>query len=384
MMPLLRVACAALFVGLLLGGVCTEALSAAPKAALQEVTPSEAHEPLRVGVVGLEHGHAGGFFRRQQEGRAVEVVGVAEPDQTLADQYAEQFDLDEELLYDDLGAMLDAADPEAVVIFTNTFAHRQVVEEAARRGVHVMMEKPLAVNMAHARAMQEAAQANDVHVLVNYETTWYPSNRQVYQIVRTQNRLGALHKIVVRDGHEGPKEIGVGPAFLDWLTDPKLNGGGALMDFGCYGANLMTWLMEGRAPTSVRAVTQQFKSDSVYADVDDEATILVTYPEAQGIIQASWNWPYARKDLSIYGQRGYVHADAPAVLRVRIGEGRERTLTPDAVPVPYHGPLAYLTAVVRGEVAPEGLSSLENNMIVTQILDAARRSAETGRAVRLK
>ena len=362
------------FVGLLLGTVSTEAWGVA----------QEADEPLRVGVVGMEHGHVGGFFHRQQDGSAIEVVGITEPDQHLADRYVEQFDLDEGLLYDELEEMLDETDPEVVVVFTNTFAHRRVVEEAARRGIHVMMEKPLAVNMAHARAMQKAARANDVHVLVNYETTWYPSNRRAYEIAREQKRLGTLRKIVVRDGHQGPKEIGVGPAFLGWLTDPKLNGGGALMDFGCYGANLMTWLMNGRRPTSVRAVTQQLKSDPVYAEVDDEATVLITYPEAQGIIQASWNWPYARKDMSVYGQHGYVHADTPEDMRVRIGDRAEQSLTAEAVPAPYDGPLVYLAAVARGEIEPEGLSSLENNMVVTQILDAARRSAETGKAVYLE
>ena len=156
------------------------------------------------------------------------------------------------------------------------------------------------------------------------------------------------------------------------------------MDFGCYGANLMTWFMNGRRPISVRAVTQQLKSDPVYAEVDDEATVLVTYPEAQGIIQASWNWPYARKDMSVYGQHGYVHADTPVDMRVRIDDRAEQSLTAEAVPAPYDGPLVYLDAVVRGEIEPEGLSSLENNMIVTQILDAARRSAETSKTVYLE
>ena len=83
----------------------------------------------------------------------------------------------------------------------------------------------------------------------------------------------------------------VSPEFLDWLLDPVRNGGGALTDFGCYGANLMTWLMRGQRPRSVTALTQHLKTDPVYARVDDEATIVLDYPTAQAIIQASWNWP---------------------------------------------------------------------------------------------
>ncbi|PQJ34361.1 hypothetical protein BSZ35_06880 [Salinibacter sp. 10B] len=356
---------------------------ALPAQPLSEPGTDAPKETLRLGVVGMVHGHVHGFLQaRPYEG--VQVVGLAESDTALRRQVAEQYDLGAERLYGSLTTMLAEARPDAVVVFTNTFDHRRVVEEAARRGVHVMVEKPLAVGMEHARAIQQAAQANDVHVLVNYETTWYPSTHRAHALARENGELGTLRKIVVRDGHRGPKEIGVGPTFLNWLTDPTLNGGGALMDFGCYGANLLTWLMEGRRPQTVTAVTQQVKSDPVYQKVDDIATILLTYPGGQGVIQASWNWPYSRKDMSIYGRNGYIHADTPTQMRVRIGEAEERDVTLEAQPSFYEAAVPYLRNVVRGEVEPKGLSSLENNMIVTKILEAARRSARTGETVRLQ
>lgn len=339
-----------------------------------------ASETLRLGVVGMVHGHVHGFLGARPY-EDVQLVGFAEADTALSGEIADQYDLDSDRLYRDLTSMLEDTRPDAVVVFSNTFDHRRIVEEVAQRGVHVMVEKPLAVGMDHARAIQEAARANDVHVMVNYETTWYPSTQRSRAVVREEERLGPLRKIIVRDGHRGPKEIGVGPAFLDWLTDPALNGGGALMDFGCYGANLMTWLMMGDRPQSVTAITQQLKSDSTYAAVDDVATIVVTYPGAQGIIQASWNWPYSRKDMSIYGQQGYLHADDATHIRLRIGEGEEQGETLETQPTFYEAAVPYLEAVVRGEIEPEGLSSLENNMIVTEILDAARRSAQTGETV---
>ena len=123
--------------------------------------------------------------------------------------------------------------------------------------------------------------------------------------MHTENAIGPIRKVVVHDGHQGPKEIGVGKEFLDWLTDPIQNGGGAIIDFGCYGANLITWLMKGERPISVMAISQQIKPD-IYPMVDDEATIIIAYPKAQGIIQASWNWPMGRKDMEVYGQTGYV------------------------------------------------------------------------------
>src|SRR2546426_11576098 len=135
-----------------------------------------------------------------------------------------------------------------------------------------------------------------------------------------QKAIGEIRKVVIHDGHRGPKEIGVSPEFVAWLTDPKLNGAGALFDFGCYGADLVTWLMEGKRPETVTAVMQQIKPD-VYPHVDDEATIILTYPKAQAILQASWNWPFDRKDMEVYGQTGYVITVRRDEIRVR-REGR--------------------------------------------------------------
>jgi predicted dehydrogenase len=245
-----------------------------------------------------------------------------------------------------------------------------------------MMEKPLAVNMEHARAMAAAAKKAGVHLLVNYETTWYPANQAAYSLLREQNAIGDLRKFVVHDGHRGPKEIGCPPEFLQWLTDPVLNGGGALTDFGCYGADLMTWLMQGQRPTSVFAVTQHFKPE-VYPKVEDEATIVVTYPKAQAIIQASWNWPYNRKDMEIYGQTGYVLVPRSNLLRVLKGDQSEYETTVAPLTGPEADPISYLVAVVRGDLQPAGLSSLEVNMTVTEIVDAARESVATGRRIDL-
>src|SRR5229473_7765055 len=237
--------------------------------------------PLRVAIAGLAHGHAFGFFDQFQNRTDLQVVGIAEADRQLAAQFAKSYGLAPELFYSDLEEMLKKTHPQAVLAYTNTYDHRRVVEICARYGVPVTMEKPLAVSFEDARAIEKAARAAKIPVLVNYETTWYRSNQAAYDLVH-ENAIGEIRKIVVHDGHRGPKEINVGPEFLAWLTDPKLNGGGALFDFGCYGADLATWLMEGRRPDSVTAVTQQIKPE-VDPRVDDEATIILRCPRAQVI-----------------------------------------------------------------------------------------------------
>jgi glucose-fructose oxidoreductase len=338
--------------------------------------------PLRVAIAGLVHGHVAGFFKNSLHRPDIQLVGIAEPDSQLAAHYADQFGIDRNILFTDVEDMLQKAHPQAVLAYTNTYDHRRVVEICARHGVHVMMEKPLSVSAEDAHAIAKAAGQGKIHALVNYETTWYRSNHAAQALVQNK-AIGDIRKIVVHDGHSGPKEIGVGPEFLTWLTDPKLNGAGALYDFGCYGADLATWLMNGQRPLTVTAVTQHIKPE-IYSRVDDEATVILTYPGAQAILQASWNWPFDRKDMEVYGQTGYVITVRRDDIKVRLRGKDEEQLAAKPIPPPFDDSLSMFEAVIRGQAQPDGLSALETNVIVSEILDAARRSAASGKSVVLR
>ena len=335
--------------------------------------------PLRIGVVGLVHGHVGWFLEHSLHRPEIQIVGVAEPDSKLLASYAAHDNLDHAILFTSLEEMLDKTHPQAVLVYTNTFDHRKVVEICAKHGVHVMMEKPLAVSYEDALAMQKAAEQGKIKVMVNYETTWYRSNRAAYEMLH-QGALGDLRKVVVHDGHYGPIEIGVQPEFMAWLGDPKLNGAGALYDFGCYGADLVTWLMDGQRPLTVTAVTQTLKPDK-YPHVDDEATIILTYPKAQAILQASWNWTFDRKDMEMYGTTGTLVTVGHDDIRVHLKNKDEEKTSGSPLPAPYDDELKLLRAVVVDGVDPGQPSSLKTNIVVSEILDAARRSAQMGKTV---
>ena len=349
----------------------------AASAALAQTSDS----PLRIVVAGLVHGHVDGFFSGARNRTDVKIVGIFDPDTALQKHYARKFGFADSLFSTDLGSLLDRTKPEAVAIFTSTEGHAGAVEAAANRHIDAMMEKPLAVDMEQARRIEKAAASTGIHVIVNYETTWYPSHAELR---RRLDGTGEIRKMMAMDGHSGPKEIGVGPEFLGWLTNPAKNGAGALFDFGCYGANLMTWMMNNERPVAVTAITQTEKP-TIYSRVDDEATVLVEYARAQGIIQGSWNWPFSRKDFEVYTEHAYAVANGGNVLRARTpGQPDEETLHPAPLPADEKDSLSYLRAVVRGRIHPTGLSSLANNMIVVEILDAARESARTGRTVKFQ
>ena len=341
----------------------------------------ELSEPLKIAVIGLTHTHVHWILGRPEIGD-IEIVGIVEPNLELAKRYAAQHGFSMDLVYKSSEALLADVRPEAVAAFGPIYDHLKVVQTFAPLGMHIMVEKPLAVNMEHARKIEALVRKHHVHLFTNYETSWYPSNAMAYELIQ-KDSIGELKKIVVHDGHRGPQEIGVNEEFLEWLRNPELNGGGAVTDFGCYGANLITWLAGGKRPLSVTAILQSLKPE-VYPDVDDEATIILTYPDMQGIIQASWNWPVARKDMEVYGDRGQLFCDNAKELRVQYSEkaSMQKMTLPD-LPPPDNDPFAKFAALIRNNssLGSYDLSGLENNMLVVEILDAAKNSARQAKTI---
>lgn len=345
------------------------------------------NRPLKIGIAGLTHTHVHWILGREKFGD-IEIVGIAESNRELAQRYSEQHGFPMSLVYENLDEMIKEGKPEAVTAFGTIFEHLEVVETCAPLGIHVMVEKPLAVSLDHARKMKTLADMHDIELLTNYETSWYPTNHKAHELLQNGS-IGELRKVVVRDGHRGPKKIGVNPEFLEWLTDPVLNGGGALMDFGCYGVNLMTWLTNGQKPISVNAVTQQLQREN-NPKVDDDAMIILRYTNSNAIIQASWNWPIGRKDMEIYGLKGVIYSDNRNDLRIRMAQGydqyKEKHEHLDELDPPFNDPFSYLEAVLRKRLKPKryDLYSLENNMIVMEVLDAALQSSKSGTTIYLK
>ena len=340
-------------------------------------------KPIRIAVAGISHGHSTWILGHKPQSKFT-LVGVYEPNKDLAQKSAKHYKLDEKLFSDNLDKMLNDVKPDAVVAFGSIYDHLAAVQACAPRGIHVMVEKPLAVSVADALQMDSLARKYNIILLTDYETSWYPATAKAYQMIYDSSYIGGLRKAVFHHGHEGPKEIGVSDEFFEWLTDPVKNGGGAIIDFGCYGANLMTWLTRGQQPLSVTAVTRQYKPD-IYPKVDDDAVILVTYPNAEAIIQASWNWPFGRKDMELYGTTGYVNTINNSLMRVKRKEDKTeqlRSFTSKDIPV-YEDPFNYFVDVIRKKITVKDydLYSLSNNILVVKILEAAKTSAQTGKTV---
>src|ERR1700730_11128221 len=154
----------------------------------------KAEPPIRVAIVGLVHGHVKGFLAALPGNQAATLVAVVEPQEPLAKEYAAKYHLDAKLFYTDMEKMLVEQHPDAVLVYTTIAEHRKVIETAARHGVSSMVEKPLATTLEDALAIRDIARRQHVRVLVNYETTWYASNQEVFTEVAA-GKLGEVRKV---------------------------------------------------------------------------------------------------------------------------------------------------------------------------------------------
>ena len=313
----------------------------------------------RLAIAGMTHDHVHGILNRMKDSD-FKIVGIVEADKNRIADLAKRYDIAGIPVFDNLEQLISRTHPEGVCAFGSIADHLKVVEACAPAHIPVMVEKPLAANAMQAKRMDSLATKYNIPLLVNYETTWYPALHAAKDWIDA-GKIGAIRRMVINMGHQGPKEIGCSQAFLEWLTDPVLNGGGAITDFGCYGTDIAAWLLPGEEPDQIIAVTKQFKPQ-IYPKVDDDATILLDFPSAEVILQASWNWPFGRKDVVIYGEKGTIWLDRTLEMKVKMGDGVVETINVDPLPTIENDPFRYFGEVIRDRIDPSGsLSSLEVN-----------------------
>jgi predicted dehydrogenase len=339
----------------------------------------------RLAVVGLDHDHVWSLLKDIAGEPSAELVAIAESDAALVSR-AQKGAPAGVKFYADYVAMLDEAKPEAVIVATSNDRHLEILRQCAKRHIHYSTEKPMAASAADAREMERLAREANIKLMVNYWNAWVAPSHELFHRVRA-GEVGPIQKIIVQYGHRGPKEIGVSQQFASWLYDPVRNGGGAIMDFGCYGAELSLWL-KGR-PTRVYATTRKMKVEQ-NNKVDDDATIVLDYPDATAIIEASWDWPYTKDQVEVFGPKGSLLA-RHNTLQYRSADARGPNVAPDgdsvtldALPKETSNPISYFVDCIRNNKSIEDPVSARLNVQAMEILDAARESARTGKPQELR
>lgn len=351
------------------------------------VAASLSAEPHRMAVVSLLHAHVWLHLGTMLKGDKVQLVGVSE---TLPDLIARATREDvipqtnnvtrpgvpSALVYSDWKKMIDETKPEIVWAFTPTNGHVDVVRYCAPRGIHVMVEKPLAATLDEALEIQALARKHHIQVLTNYGSTWQPLQQSIRAAV-DEGQIGRVWRLRSITGHGGPGDPKKS-SFAAWLADPVRNGGGVLMDFGCYSVLWSIGLM-GK-PESVYATAQHLKPD-VFPDVEDHALIVLNYSGGLSVIEATWDMPPAqRAGNEIYGTTGSIVGSA----KRRVGgPPAGEPIEVKALPAERAEPIAYMVERLRSGQPIEGPSALDVNVAVQEVLEAAKLSIRTGRAVKL-
>ncbi|PYT80973.1 MAG: oxidoreductase [Acidobacteria bacterium] len=346
---------------------------------------NSADQKTKLAIVGLDHDHVWGLLKDLSEEPNAELVAIADSHSELVDRAKTKVPGTVKF-YSDYVKMLDEMKPDGVIVTTENDKHLEILRECAKRHISFSTEKPMATTAADAREMERVANQAGIKVMVNYWNAWVAPTHELYHRVR-DGQVGPMKKIIVQYGHQGPKEIGVSKYFADWLYDPVKNGGGAIMDFGCYGAEWAVWL-KGR-PTRVSAVTQKLKVEQ-HNSVDDDATIILDYPDGQVIIEASWDWPYSMGQVEVFGPKGSLLATgkdlffrSPTDNVAKVGLEGER-IALDAPPREASNPISYFVDCIRNNKPIEDPLSMKVNVQVMEILDAARESARTGKQQELR
>ncbi len=340
--------------------------------------PAVAQE-YKIALIGMIHSHTWGHLGRMVKSSQVKLVGIAETRPELIAE-AKKRGATDVTFYSDYKKMLDEAKPDIVWAFIENNRHLEIVQACAPRKINVIFEKPLASTYKDAVAIRSLAQKSNILVMTNYQMAWWPANYAA-KAKADSGALGKVFRLRGIVGHGGPGgPTGLNKYFFDWLTDPVKNGAGALVDFGCYNALWSLWYL-GR-PESVYAQSNQLRPEE-FPKVEDNSTMVLHYKNGVGIFEGSWDLPRGFQDLEVFGRDGSLYA-VNGKVEFRKGKEAPQEVTLDPLPPERAEPIAYMVNCLKNKKPLEGLVSLDINVGVVEILDAARTSIKTGTVVRLR
>lgn len=342
-----------------------------------------------IGVLGLTHDHVWEHIGTLRE-RADITLSVADPNAPLREKSRAEYGVERE--YADYATLLEREQPDAVLIFADNAGSVEIVELAASHGKPIMLEKPLADSLAGAERIRVAVGKAGVPVMVNWPTNWTPAVRHALDLAAA-GVAGDIFRFSFRGGHAGPKEYGCSEYFYRWLYDRERNGAGAYIDYCGYGAVMARHLLG--QPSRAQATIGRLRKDDIA--VDDNAILVLRYPRAMAVIEATWsaNGPVPDGGPTIWGSRGSLVVQRQSARRegqvVRTGVVRHLTsdnpdgavIKPPDLPEGTRNATEYFLACLAADRSFEGLVSLETSLGAQEILEAGLFAARAGSEVSL-
>jgi predicted dehydrogenase len=341
---------------------------------------------FRVAVAGLVHDHVWGLLQQFAKLPGVSIVGGADPNRPLLEKLRKEYGVT--ALFRDAKALFDGVDADAVLCCSSNAGNVPIVEAAAARGLHCLVEKPLAHTAEGGRRMVAAAKRGKVRLMVNWPMAWWPAFAGAIERVE-RGELGHVFHARIHMAHQGPKEAGCTPYFWKWLYDAKQNGAGALVDYCCYGADVMAALW-GR-PREVVGVARTLAKSNF--PVEDNALVVGIWPKRTVLAQASWSQNPDFHEMLFLGTDGTLETSHGKLIHTRTKPedyshwGAER-MNAQELPLPKfavgrrNGP-EHFVACVRSGKPFLPLCSAESGLLAQEILSAGLRSERSGRRIKM-
>lgn len=321
---------------------------------------------FRAAVLSRWHVHANEYANTFNSIPGCEVAYVWDEEPQRGKKWAEELGVP---FVEDLDELLAKDDFQGVIVDTPTTMHDVVIPKAARAGKHIFTEKALSTTVAGCEAIIKVVKESGVKFCISFP--WRTMSPYVYvkQLI-DEGKLGDISLVRVRNGHAGS----LAGWLPDYWFDPKLTGGGALMDLGCHPVYMANWML-GKAKNIYASMQYQMGRE-----VEDVASCIVEYPNnAVAVLETSLVTPHSPNTVEVYGSKGGVHCFANQIY-VKL-DGYEGWLTPDRlpkVPIPLQ---AFVDGVTKNEPIPFDLDAA---YALTAVMEAAYQSAKEGKAIDVK
>ena len=341
---------------------------------------------LRVVVAGLVHDHAWGMLPAFAKMTDVALVGAADPNKPLLEKIRKEYGIG--ALFRDYHDLFAKVQADAVMVCGTNADGAPIVEAAAARGLDAMVEKPMAATAEQAKRMARAAAKHGTRLMINWPTAWSAPLQTAFKLLEG-GLLGHVFHARVHMAHQGPKEAGCTPYFYGWLYDAKKNGGGAIIDYCCYGAAIFSALW-GR-PKQIVGVARNLVKPRF--PVDDNAMITAIYDKRIGLAQASWTQNPDYHDSLFLGSKGtlqtehgklvHTHTDPKEFSHWGAERQNRREMKLIALPADHRSGPAHFVSRLRSGKAFTKLCRAETGVLAQEILSAGVASEKTGRRITL-
>lgn len=339
---------------------------------------TELKRKLRVGLVGVAHPHVWGNLTSLRESD-LGTLCAASLDNPARESDRERLQREFGITktYGDYREMLNKEDIDVVFNYTDHVLRVPVTELAASKGLHVMVEKPMAYNLKDADRMLEATEKNKVKLMINWPTMWSAAYRKARELI-DGGTIGRVFHLRTRVGHNSCERENYAGSCFEWMGQKEA--AGAYLDFCCYGVALAVWLMG--VPKRVFGTAGNFVKDFIPSY--DNGIVIMMYEKGTASIEGTWSQiGRLPVDPLIYGTKGTIFLGPRETVLFTKDKQEGETVAVDPLPQGERNAVEYFLTRISQDKPVEGMCNPRFSRDVQEVLEAGLISSKSGKAVEI-